>query len=684
MNSLADSASSFPSSAEDILIKQLLLTHDPDGRWLDSDQLISAVENVMSFSSSPDVKLHTDGIEWKDEDEIEIFGSEETLGHTLWQISSQVFFGKGNQHSRTMAMFDSVRSYSWDAKVVLVLAAFATSYGQFRLVKQLHRQNSWASSIAMLRQFPLEMITFGPRFKALDLLFKTMVDVTKLMIKFEGLPFRHVKLDFEPIGTTKDCIYVAAYWVVRSSLSCFSMVSDLKAMKPPEKVYSNSSTVAAWEMLSLESRLSKICSRLSETVETCHRLIEAKMHRKLSTLFWEDHSDNQEVLQILLALKDNFPLKEPSTKSKLGVSELKDKVVILVISKPQLLPLDDLLLLVHQTYGHTRHNDFKGRYCIIWVPITESDKWSDAEEERFNMLSNSLPWYSVRRPWGIHSAAMNYMRLAWQSRADPAMVVLDSKGAMTNLNALDMVSIWGSGAFPFSAMREQELLAEQKHLTLQFLVDEIDPLLTKWVEEGRNICIYGSESLDWIQELNAKAREISSSGIQLEMVYAGASNLSENVRNISDIINETMHRTILSFTKLRFFWLRIESMRSSKLQQGGRLRHDHVLQDVSALLHPGVNGGWAVIGRGFAEEVVRVEGRKAFDLLSKVDEWGENVVNLGLVGALRAFLAPPIHVLHSPEPCNHSVMIPYGKGPLTGSMRCKKCSRLMKPYIVYE
>ncbi|CAN1795212.1 Protein SIEVE ELEMENT OCCLUSION C [Linum perenne] len=698
MNWFVNSGSSF-GEGEDVLIKQLLLSHDPDGRWLDSEQLISAVESVMSSASTtPTVQqqqLDVDGIEWNDdEDGIEIVGSEETLGHILWKIMSQckVFVGgEMSQHSRTMALFDVVGTYKWDAKVVLVLAAFAASYGRFWLVKQqLHHQNS---PVAILRHLPRELVAVGPRFKALDLLFKTMVDVAKLMIKFEGLPFRHVKLDVEPIGTTKNCIYVAAYWVVRCSFSCFSMVSDFTAMKQPEKVHvlflpslrflqknhmkkhSNSTTVAAWEMLSLESRLSKICSHLSGIVDTCHRRIEAKMHQKLPTLFWEEHSDNQEVLEILLALKDHFPLKHPSTKSKISVSELKDKVVMLLISKPQLLPLDELLLLVHQTYGHPHHDDFE----VVWVPITESDnnKWSDAEVERFNMLSSSLPGYSVRRPWTLHSAVVSYIRFAWQSRADPAMVVLDSRGAMTNLNAMDMVLIWGASAFPFSAVREQELLAEQKHLTLEFLVDDIDPLLTKWVEKGKNICIYGGEDLEWIEELNARAREITSCGIQLEMVYVGSSNLNENVIHIAEIINETMHRTILSVMKLRFFWLRIKSMRSAKLQQGGRLRHDHILQDVSALLKD--VSGWAVIGRGSAEEIVRLEGREAVSLLSKVHQWGEKVKESGFVGALRSSIAVKPTPLH----CNR-LILPGSTGSIPDRVVCAECGRAMEKFIMYR
>lgn len=47
------------SSEEEILIRKLLLTHDPDGRRVDSEQLISAMEIVMSYTSSSEVSVTT-------------------------------------------------------------------------------------------------------------------------------------------------------------------------------------------------------------------------------------------------------------------------------------------------------------------------------------------------------------------------------------------------------------------------------------------------------------------------------------------------------------------------------------------------------------------------------------------------------------------------------------------------
>ena len=60
------------------------------------------------------------------------------------------------------------------------------------------------------------------------------------------------------------------------------------------------------------------------------------------------------------------------------------------------------------------------------------------------------------------------------------MVVLDSRGMVTNSNAIDMVMSWGAQAFPFSASREEELW-EEENWTMRLLIDSIDPQLANWV-----------------------------------------------------------------------------------------------------------------------------------------------------------------------------------------------------------
>ncbi|KAJ6771138.1 PROTEIN SIEVE ELEMENT OCCLUSION B-LIKE [Salix koriyanagi] len=675
--------SSMPSE-DDFLIKKLLLTHDPDGRSLDSELLLRAMENVMCYAATSQVcGFHIDAIAKDDVSDIEVVGSQETLAQIIDRIKIEMLRkhpGKENLHTRTMILFDVLGNYRWDVKMVLTLAAFAAAFGEFCIIMQQCPCNPLAVSVSMLKHLPRNLSTLKPQFRALSLLVRTAMDVTKCIIKLEGLPFRYARLDDETMVIAKSWIYVATYWVTRSMVACTSQIRDIKAKKP-EQVRSDSTLIAAWELSSLAYKLSSICTHLRRQVDLCHQQMEEKMHQKLLKVFQEVHPDNQDVLGILLATKDELPIKNSSTQHKLGVSEVKDKVVLILVSKAELLPLEGLLLLLERTYDHHHHKKLEGSYEIVWISV--SDTWTDSERDMFDFLSNSLPWYSVRRPWVLYSAVVNYIKQEWGYKNAPLIVVLDSQGMVTNSNAMDMVFIWGARAYPFSSSKEEQLWDEE-NWTLKLLLDEIDPLLTTWVEEGRNICIYGSDNLDWIREFNAKFKVIRNAGVQLEMVYAGCKDLSEQVRRMSAVIGEELHRNLFTFTKLHFFWLRLESIRRSKLKLGQTIHSDdHILKEVSALLDT-ANEGWVIIGRGNTADIVRLSASDAVKWLDRFPEWEANVTKLGFVSALRAAIDPSPPPPPPPGPCNHSKVVPYAEGLTEETVLCEKCMHPMKKYVVYE
>ncbi|KAG5076874.1 hypothetical protein JHK82_055569 [Glycine max] len=146
-----------------------------------------------------------------------------------------------------------------------------------------------------------------------------------------------------------------------------------------------------------------------------------------------------------------------------------------------------------------------------------------------------------------------------------------------------MINIWGAQAYPFSASKEEELWQDQ-NLTMQLLLDGINPLLVYWVEQGKNICLYGSENLVWIQQFNDKITEIKRAGLQLETIYVGNSQSTENVMQIMAKGGEKSLSDPLSFTNVQHFWVRLETMRISKLILGNTPSSDHVLAKLSTLL----------------------------------------------------------------------------------------------------
>ncbi|KAG4989949.1 hypothetical protein JHK85_032932 [Glycine max] len=575
--------------------------------------------------------LYSASFQKNDITEIETIGCSEPGGFIITKIGKVLCrcSGEGDINSRIINLFDLIGKYSWDAKVVLVLAAFAVRYGEFWQLKQLYRGNALAALISNIKQLPNNLKPLKLQIKALSLLVKTMMDVAMCIIKFEYLPLQHVEPgnDIFLVRDTKSRIYEAAYWITRSCLACRETKTNSC------RRYSDSAIIAAWELSSLAYRLSGICCNL---------------------------------------------------RRQLRGSELKNKTVLLLISKPQLLNPIDIYLLVQQTCDHPLNERLRESYKIVWIPLPSSDTWTEAEESSFNFMSDSLPWNAVRKPRLLSSAVVKYIREQWNYKDEPIMVALDSKGKVTNYNALDMINIWGAQAYPFSASKEEELWQDQ-NLTMQLLLDGINPLLAYWVEQGKNICLYGSENLVWIQQFNDKITEIKRAGLQLETIYVGNSQSGENVKQIMARGGEKSLSDPLSFTNVQHFWVRLETMRRSKLRLGKTPSSDHVLAELSTLLDmDDREEGWAVIGCGGSSstDILRLQGMQVMEFLRKCSEWRENITNLGLHGALRNFLDP--HFVEGS--CNHSYFVSSRENerPSQGTVMCQVCKRPMKNFVVYQ
>ncbi|EXB82478.1 hypothetical protein L484_027653 [Morus notabilis] len=634
------------SPLDGILIKNLLLSHDPDGRHLDSDHLLQAMENIVLYATMseesfqvPDPHFDTDAE--REITGIEIIGLEEPYAHIVQKISNEIickFSTEGILHERTMLLFDLLGNYRWDDKAVLALAAFATSYGEFWLLMQLYPRNPVAVAVVMLKQLPSDLSTFKRQFKALSLLMKTVIDLTKCVVKFESLPLSHVKLDIGAKSIKELHLYSAVYWIIRSILTCCSQIRDFRELKP-EQVHPSS------------------------------------LNRFVHSSFGNNRN--------MGALKFG-----PSAKGHIGLTELKNKVVILLISKPGFLSTEESLFLVQQTYDHPDHNqNLEGiSYEIVWIPISVSDSWTDAEKRSFRRISHSLPWCLIKHPWSLHLQAVKFIRKEWKYADNRIMVVLDSQGNVSNKNAMDMVFVWGPRAYPFSDSREQELWLEQ--WTLQLLVDDIDPLLTKRVQEDRYLCIYGSNNKDWILKLNSKMKEITeNTGVKLEMVYVGKRKPREHVvKNILHTLEDGKHLlSLLSQIKLmQFFWLRMESIIRLKLRQGDTAATNNslLLQEVSYVIDMDENDqDWALIGRGSSKTIVGVEGMKLMECLNDFEAWKENVGKLGFLVAIKTALEPPL----LDEPCGHSELVSEEYGKRREDMEvCVICRRPMEKFVVYK
>ncbi|KAL9687884.1 hypothetical protein QQ045_032292 [Rhodiola kirilowii] len=373
------------------------------------------------------------------------------------------------------------------------------------------------------------------------------------------------------------------------------------------------------------------------------------------------------------------------------LSELKNKVILLLVSTPDLLPVKKLILLSEKLYQYHHELNDSSSYEVVWVPIAKSISWSEADKRSFKLLSNSMPWYSIRRPWQLSKAAVEYIKQEWEFRGQLIMPVLDTQGAVVNHDSLNMALVWGAAeAFPFSDSRELELW-KAADWNLEFLLNDLDPLVSSWIEEGRYLCIIGGNDVERIRKISTKIKHMINSGLQVKAIYVGPKNLSRTVENIFRPSDRKIPPGVyLHATMLEFFWLRLESMRISKLRApGANSNDDMIIHQLERLLDLKCGQeGWAIMG--MPKDAIRIlQGKEVMECLATtVSSWGKNVASLGLKDAIRADTegSDRLERPFSPEagPCNHFKAVAYSEEVVEQTVICDYCKRPMEMFFISE
>ncbi|RWW13681.1 hypothetical protein GW17_00022583 [Ensete ventricosum] len=683
----------YAKSDDSVVVKQILATHSPDGRDVDVRPLLQLVEDILQRATPTVIvyltlecgsnlafcfdlvigqtpQAHLELVDDKAH-RPEVVGMLEALAYTIHKISCEGYFlrllfrslgpqqltckcsGGGDAHATTLALFNSLTHYSWDAKVVIALAAFAVSYGEFWLTAQLHTVNPLAKSVALLKQLPdiLEHNeALKPRFDALNNLIKAMVDVTKCIVQFKELPSEYISPDAPDMAMALAHIPTAVYWTIRSVVACASQIISLIGLGHDRLIFLDSG-------------------------EKKH--VEA--YQTLVRLFETVHIDNIKILKALMYSKDDLPLVDGTTKRRVSVDVLRRKIVMLFISDLDITQ-EELFVLI-QIYSDTHQGKIERHYEVVWLPIIDRHvPWGGAKEETFNRLASMMPWYSLHHPSLLEPPVIKYIRDVWHFDKRPSLVVLDPQGRVVSPNALHMMWIWGSLAFPFTSNREEALWRDETW-RLEFLIDEIDPVMLGWVKENRHVCLYGGEDIEWIRRFTTLMRRASQEArIPLEMVYVGKSNPKDRVKKAMMVIaNEKLSGYWQDPVMMWFFWSRLESMWYSKMHHGKTIENDPIVQEVMTMLSfDGSDDGWAVVSRG-SVEMVKAQGKKINDCLEQFDKWKVRVEEEGFITALANALQP----FHTEEHCTR-LILPGDTGRITEQVVCAECKRPMEKFVLYR
>ncbi|KAI3766467.1 hypothetical protein L2E82_16527 [Cichorium intybus] len=117
-----------------------------------------------------------------------------------------------------------------------------------------------------------------------------------------------------------------------------------------------------------------------------------------------------------------------------------------------------MISILEEIYNESRIHGTKTNavYEVVWIPIVDpSVNYTDEMNRKFEEMKEKMPWYSVSHPSIIDRAVVRLIGDRWHFRRKPILVVLDPQGRELSPNAIHMMWIWGSNAFPFTSIKEE-------------------------------------------------------------------------------------------------------------------------------------------------------------------------------------------------------------------------------------
>lgn len=661
-------------SEDSSTMKVVRASHAPDGRKVDVKPILRIIDNILLRASPAIVEGIYEDKGFPEEDMIgrsDVDAKLKTLASIIKKVSSELFSynnlalsgtfksnnvnqitipygatmdckcscsGGRDVHTTIMMILDTLSSYSWDAKVVLTVAAFIVNYGhEFLLFTSSEANNSAiAQSIASLKQ--LRDITDHAKFSkakidAIVKLLKVIMAVTRYIVELHNLPLESIATDESPMSKAIAFIPRAAYWTMLSVVVCASYIASLSG-------HEESTT----ELLDL-SRLASEGSKVQVILRSYRMIYKEYEDEKSKPAYWDlvktissTHSNNMTILKTLLVVDGKQHLVGHTNK-RIHIEELREMNVFLLVSGLDLSKEEiDVLGKLYQeakTKGEIQ-------YEVVWIPVVETIAWDQEKQQKFEQLLALMPWYAVPAPSKIKAEVVKYVKTEWKVEKNMMLVPLDTQGKFGSLNAIDMLLIRGNKALSsIFSDKEESLWETQKTWTLELLLGGIDnnfSLVLDWTKQGTMVCLYGGEDIEWIREFTRATKDAVtniSSATRMELVYVGKKNAIKEVENInSKIDKDNLSRYWSDLTSIWFFWTRLESMLYLKMQQCKNSRNDLIMQELTTLLsYDGSDRGWALFCKG-SSEMALARGDVALKSMKEFGEWRQSAIDNGLFPVL--------------------------------------------------
>ncbi|KAJ4757127.1 sieve element occlusion protein [Rhynchospora pubera] len=604
------------------------------------------------------------------------------LSQLIHKITCEISYDcpeKGTAHERANSLLGLLSNYSPDAKIVLVLAAFAIRYGDFMVTvnQYTNKSDRFVSSLVLLKQITGTLEnenTLKSQTAVIKDIINTLLGTVYYIIELKG--FRSWNNILSEIRINE-----IIYWMFKTVIHCGFTISDLCS---GYTLSLNEKSELAVSTQKIRYYYEQLTTRITIYRKREEEIRVTADYQELLGFLRFPPASNIEILYYFISSSiDSKILYNPGTKVSTSLRFFQDRKVLILYSSFATETFQDELTFLERFYNNT-HTRFG--YEIMWVPIT--DQKTVIDEKRYNAIISKMSWYTLtyEAVLQVNRGLVHLLQKDWGFTGKPMLVVLDERGQVVRQNALLMIHLYGEEAFPFTPEHEIQLLTKIS-TGMQFLLVQIDATVSQWVKsKDQYVCLYGGDNIEWCKGMVQLLTTVTqAANIKVETAYVGRyTHHKETVEATLKAFREAKLGHSFEYSSSTVFWERVQkyvvhfgSHDVSEVSEG-------FLSWASSLLtFDKSRDSWVAIGN--ADHIIVFRGSVFISGLklisSKLEQWKREA---NKVNFLQVIVEWQKGVTNKQEKHCHELEIVGNPALIKGDMRCPTCNEPMQVAMLYR
>ncbi|KAG4394521.1 hypothetical protein AAZX31_20G046800 [Glycine max] len=484
--------------SEDKILDDVYRTHFDCFEKCDVTSLQTVASNVINHSIDISEKVISKGDQLREQFSEEINISSQQLTAKLRRIAYLMICtprGEHFGHRTTMLILEQLKHYSWDAKVLIVQAAFSLEYGKIMylpLTTQCQQQieNLFAdlNGLLMVPQNTQHLPYFNSVVKKAMQMIECIIEWKRL------ISLGHDIKDVPTLAETFHQIPVVVYWAIFTFVSCTGQIDEFTDYKVQRHELSKS----------FEPKLDSILGKFKEFLERCSKeIVRIEDYTRREKIVIHTGKNIVKVLKALIISRENRDLRQNVfnvlTGEQVKIEEFKKYVLLFISGLDKIEDEIRLLKSIHEKLKEKprevegyRSEDFK----ILWIPIV--DEWNEERRKKLesHLQCNKFGWYVVK--YFNFETGMKLIKEVFKYKEKPIIALINPQGKVENIDTKQIISVWGIDGFPFRTSDHYRLTQQWNWFWSE--MTKLNQGIESLIEEDCYLFIYGGMDTKWIQE----------------------------------------------------------------------------------------------------------------------------------------------------------------------------------------